>query len=352
VAEAGGRLSAQNVDAARAGEGGDTTGAVEVVFLVSRAHGATLQDSAWNAPRVSQTQRIDTADDRASWENRRATPSPDDDPFLASGDGRHRERRPVSARDATAGVDEATRPSERGGEDVGVTVGAGEPAGAPDRAGASESSPSRGILGGRGSRASRAADVAHGRPDLDPGPAATLAERQGRVRDDASSELLAARLVQSWVDASERRGPEAGEGRGGVGGGGAPGSGGSTGEGGRASPYGPGSGAHGALDTSDRRYRQWYLAQQRRVEERLVFPRERAVALDMGLAVYRLSVRRDGGLVRTRRVRSTGFSDLDAAAEAAITAAAPFDALPAELARGDGVFDLDMTVRFANPLVN
>jgi outer membrane biosynthesis protein TonB len=179
-----------------------------------------------------------------------------------------------------------------------------------------------------------------------------LAERQGRVRDDASSELLAARLVQSWVDASERRGPEAGEGRGGVGGGGAPGSGGSTGEGGRASPYGPGSGAHGALDTSDRRYRQWYLAQQRRVEERLVFPRERAVALDMGLAVYRLSVRRDGGLVRTRRVRSTGFSDLDAAAEAAITAAAPFDALPAELARGDGVFDLDMTVRFANPLVN
>jgi len=72
----------------------------------------------------------------------------------------------------------------------------------------------------------------------------------------------------------------------------------------------------------------------------------------MGLAVYRLSVRRDGSLVRTRRVRSSGFGDLDAAAENAIAAAAPFDALPPELAREDGVFDLDMTVRFSNPLVN
>jgi TonB family protein len=194
--------------------------------------------------------------------------------------------------------------------------------------------------------------VAHGRPALDPGPAATLAEDQGRVRDDARSELLAASLVQSWVDSSERRGARAGEGRGGVGGGGAPGSGGGVGEGGRASAYGPGAGGLAALDTRDARYRRWYLNQQRRIEERLVFPRERAVALDMGLAVYRLSVRRDGSLVRARRVRSSGFGDLDAAAETAIAAAAPFEALPPELARGDGVFDLDMTVRFANPLVN
>jgi hypothetical protein len=348
----GGGLSAQNVDAESRGEGGDTSGAVDFVLLVSRAHGATLQDSAWNAPRVSQIQRIDTADDRASWENRRATPSPGDVPFLASGQGTHAERRTPSERDARAGVSVPSEASERGGRDARVSTGDGSIAATPDRAGAERDAPSRGILEGRGARASEAANVAHGRPALDPGPAATLAETQGRVRDDARSELLAARLVQSWVDSSERRGARAGEGTGGVGGGGAPGAGGGVGEGGRASAYGPGRGGLAALDTSDARYRRWYLDQQRRIEDRLVFPRERAVALDMGLAVYRLSVRRDGSLVRTRRVRSSGFGDLDAAAENAIAAAAPFDALPPELAREDGVFDLDMTVRFANPLVN
>lgn len=347
----GGGLSAQNVDAASRGERGDTSGAVDFVLLVSRAHGATLQDSAWNAPRVSQVQRIDTASDRASWENRRATPSPGDVPFLASGTGPHAERRTPSEVDARAGVSVPSEASELGGRDVRST-GEGSNDATPDRAGAERAAPSRGILTGRGARASEAADVAHGRPALDPGPAATLAETQGRVRDDARSELLAASLVQSWVDSSQRRGARAGDGRGGVGGGGAPGSGGGVDEGGRASAYGPGRGGLAALDTSDARYRRWYLDQQRRIEERLVFPRERAVALDMGLAVYRLSVRRDGGLVRTRRVRSSGFGDLDAAAEHAIAAAAPFDALPPELAREDGVFDLDMTVRFANPLVN
>lgn len=348
----GGGLSTQNVDAQSRGEGGDTTGAVDFVLLVSRAHGATLQDSAWNAPRVSQVQRIDTANDRASWENRRATPSPGDVPFLASGQGTHAERRTPSERDARAGVSMPSEASERGGRDARVTTGDGSVGATSDRAGAERDAPSRGILEGRGARASEAANVAHGRPALDPGPAATLAETRGRVRDDARSELLAARLVQSWVDSSERRGARAGEGSGGVGGGGAPGSGGGVGEGGRASAYGPGRGGLAALDTSDARYRRWYLDQQRRIEDRLVFPRERAVALDMGLAVYRLSVRRDGSLVRTRRVRSSGFGDLDAAAENAIAAAAPFDALPPELAREDGGFDLDMTVRFANPLVN
>src|SRR5690606_4827031 len=115
----------QNVDAESRGEGGDTSGAVDFVLLVSRPHGATLQDSAWNAPRVSQIQRIDTADDRASWENRRATPSPGDLPFLASGQGTHAERRTPSERDARAGVSVPSEAGERGGRDVRVTPAEG-----------------------------------------------------------------------------------------------------------------------------------------------------------------------------------------------------------------------------------
>ncbi|MBX3250318.1 MAG: TonB C-terminal domain-containing protein [Myxococcales bacterium] len=354
----GGGLSPQNVDGPRLGEGGDATGAVEFVILVSRAHGVTLQDSPWNAPRVSQTQRIRTASDRASWEDRRATPSPDDDPFLASGEGRHRERRPLSERDARAGVRASSRPGAEGAARDVPTLALGDDERAasarePSRAGGPRDAPSRGILTGRGARAAEAADGAHGRPPVDRGPAATLAEDRGRVRDDQDAELLAARLIESWVDASERRGRAPGPGRGGIGGGGAPGSSGSAGEGGRASPYGPGGGGPFALDTSDARYRRWYLAQRAKVEERLVFPRERALALDMGLTVYRLALRRDGSMASAPAlVRGSGFPDLDRAAETAIRAAAPFDPLPPELARGDGVFSIDLTVRFANPLVH
>ncbi|MEZ4251883.1 MAG: hypothetical protein R3B99_27035 [Polyangiales bacterium] len=45
--------------------------------------------------RISQIQRIDTARERVS-RRTGATPNPDDDPFLASGEGTHRERRPVA----------------------------------------------------------------------------------------------------------------------------------------------------------------------------------------------------------------------------------------------------------------
>ena len=96
---------------------------------------------------------------------------------------------------------------------------------------------------------------------MDEGPAATLALEASRVRDDTDAERLAGQLVQSVVDASERGGPERGEGVGGVGGSGAPGSGGGRGEGGRAAPHGPGGGDFAALDTSSARYRRWYLRQ-------------------------------------------------------------------------------------------
>ncbi|HJL34817.1 MAG TPA: hypothetical protein RMG95_03855, partial [Polyangiaceae bacterium LLY-WYZ-15_(1-7)] len=113
-ARPGGARSAQNVDARSRGERGDGRGAMEVVLLTDRAHGVTLQDGPMNAPHVSQIQRIRTARDRASWENRRATPNPNDQPFLASGEGRHPERRPVSARDAAEGARRAPAPGRAG----------------------------------------------------------------------------------------------------------------------------------------------------------------------------------------------------------------------------------------------
>ncbi len=346
----GGFQSVQNVDAPDRGEGGESTGAVAFVLLVSGAHRTLLQDSPTNASGPSQIQRIRTSVERSSWENRRATPNPRDDPFLASGEGRHRERRPVARVDARSGV--RTAPGVSAGGGASTAVDARGALSASQHVGAEAESPGRGILAGAGRRSSVAARVARGRPPVDEGPAATLARYSGRVQDDTDAELLAGRLLQSVVDASDRRGPAPGSGRGGAGGGGEPGSGGGVGEGGRAAPYGPGTGAFPALDTSDARYERWYLEQRRRIQEALRYPRERALAMDQGTAVYRLTVARDGTLVGSpRRLRSSGFADFDAAAVAAIRRAAPFSALPTALAPGRRRVSIDLSIEFSNPMV-
>jgi TonB family protein len=137
-----------------------------------------------------------------------------------------------------------------------------------------------------------------------------------------------------------------------VGGGGAPGVGGSRGEGGRARPDGPGGGAYASLDTRDARYHRWYLSLVRRVREHLEFPHARMVAMDQGLSVFRFVVRPDGQLVgRPTLVRSSGFSDFDAAARVAIERAAPFPPLPPELVEGVDRHTVRMTIEHSNPMV-
>jgi len=130
----GGPRNPQNVDVGRRGERGDVVGAERAVLLFTVVDGVTLQDSPTNSPNVSQVQRLRTARDRASWETRRrATPNPDDQPFLASGRGDHRERRPVRTTDAAEGARVAPEPGSPGadrqspeGEDRGHVAGASD----------------------------------------------------------------------------------------------------------------------------------------------------------------------------------------------------------------------------------
>ena len=349
---AGGSRASHNVDTHDSGRGGDAGGEVAFVLLVAGAHDVTLRDSIANTSRVTQIQRIRTSPDRLSWENRRATPNPDDDAFLASGQGIHPERRPVRRRDAREGAAHAPSASRRGGEREGAELAPGTLANERGgRAGQRADSPGRGILGGRGAHEQRGANVAHGRPSIDEGPAATLAQYAGRVQDDTDSEQLASTLLQrSIVDASRRGGRGAGEG--GVEGAGALGNGRADREGGRARPHGPGDGRYAALDTDDDRYQRWYLQQRRKVEDALHYPRERALARDQGRAVYRLEVRRDGSLAGPpHTVRGTGFGDLDEAARVAIRDAVPFSPLPDDLAPGQPTIRFDLTIEFSNPMV-
>lgn len=345
-----------NVDAIDPGVGGDGRGAIEIVLLVPHDDLITLTDAPWNAAGPSQTSRIDVADDRATFEDRRATPSPSDTPFLASGPGEHPERRPVSEVDARTGAAVAPLASTAGMRaEATVAEGATRSealAGREDRteAGAAADSPGSGIIGGDGERASEAARVATGRPAVDRGTASTTSEERGRTRDDVDAELLASRPSESLVESSRRAGEEASDGDGARVALGAPGVGGGRTEGGRARAVGTGAGGFEALDTSDARYRRWLLDMQRRLDGAMVFPRARALSMDQGTSVFRVTLRRDGTLVRAPQlIRSSGFRDLDDAALAALESV-PFLPLPDDLAPEQERVTVSVPMVWANPM--
>ncbi len=369
--ELGGPESAQNVDRDVAGGGGDGRSPEDGVLLAMNVDDVRLQDAPWNAVGVAQVQRIRTDASRASWDDRRATPHPHDQPFLASGTGSHRERRRVSILEPNEGAPRAPVRSAEGVDDAspaqheaaellaaqlaadGETAAEREARRASDALrGSATASPGTGIADGRGVRESAAAHVATGRPAVDEAPAATLATARERPRDDTDSEQLATRLMQSWVDASPRAARERAQGSGGSGGGGPAGSGSGRVEGGQASPHAPGPGGRGALDTSDSRYQTWLLAQRRRVYEAMVFPRERQLQMDQGVVVYTFDVDRNGQLVGTPRLaRSSGHADIDAAALRAIRQTLPTAPPPAVLMADRAQFPVRMHLNFSNPMV-
>lgn len=351
----GGADSPQNIDADDPGRGGDGVGASAVLLLLPREAALTLTDSTLNATGVGQTQRIDTARVRASWEDRRATPTPDDDPFLASGHGPHRERRTLARVDAAEGAERAPEASTAGGAspersgEVETRPRAG--VAARTEVGATSDSPGVGIVGGTGTRASEAAQVAYGRPDVDLARAATTTETRDRPSDSRRSELLATAPSRSLVEATERSAPSVGAGVGGVAAPGPTGSGGGVREGGHALARGTGPGPFAALDTSDARYVTWLGALRRRVSEVLEFPRARQLAMDQGTSVFRLTVRRDGSVEGTPRlIRSSGFSDLDAAARVALDQSLPLDPVPSGLFAGRSRLEVTVPIEFWNPM--
>ena len=358
----GGLPQAQNLDAPHRGARGDGRSEGMVVLLMPRADGVTLSDTARSSLDQSQLSRIRTARERATQEDRRATPHPSDQQFLATGAGTYAHRRTPATTRPALGAPGATDASERGASEIAqpgrdlsmeaaeVTSPRGRGEDEARGAGVAAPSPGRGQVAGTG-QGREGADVALGRPPVDRGPAATAsARREIRVRDDRDAEQLAASLVQSFVDSTTHGGAHTGAGVGGVGGGGAPGSGGGEAEGGRAQA--PGRGGAGSF-REDPRYLRWYLDQRRRVHASLVFPQQRQLAMDQGTTVFRIVVRRDGSLRSPPSlVRSSGYADLDEAARRAILSAQPFAPLPPELAPGQKQLALRLPIEFQNPMVH
>lgn len=349
----GGARSANALDADdQSGRGGDGRSDDPPALLFSFASSLTLQDTDLNNLRTSQTQRIETARSRATQEERRASPNAADAVFLASGSAGHRERRVPALVDPGAGAPQETQvPSQRAargdGEQRSESI--------PDRAvRTADQDVARGIQKGRGQRSRLSARVDFGRPNVDRGPAATPAEViDAKVRDNVDAELLAAALQRSIVDASTQRALARAAGTGGADDLKSKATG-LTGEGlgSRATPFLPGAGSANALDTSDARYVRWFAEQKQRVQSELTFPHLRALTKDQGVSIYRVIVRRDGRLAAAPHlVRSSGYSDFDAAAIAAIQRAVPFSPLPERLAPNAEDLTLLIPVAFSNPMV-
>jgi TonB family protein len=336
----------------REGRGGERASEDPSAVLFPFVSPLTLQDTELNNLAVSQVQRIRTAAERATLEERRASPNAADAVLLVSGQRGHQERRDPARHDAADGAPRRREPSAPSTAVQPRDEGSGSmPRELPRQA--AKLRPTQGIAAGRGTTASRAARVTFARPNVDRGPAATPAEQlDPGVRDDVDAELLAAKLQRSFVDTSVQRAAQQGAGSGGA----AldPRAYGERGEGSgaHARPYAPGAGNFDALDTSDARYLRWFTQQRARVQEALVFPRARAIAKDQGTSLYRIELGRDGAPSgKPRLVRSSGFADFDAAAAVAIQRALPFAPLPAELAPALTRIGLLIPVAFANPMI-
>lgn len=335
------------------GRGGAEASEGRTLRLFSFVSPLTLQDTDLNNLRQNQVQRIATSPLRATQEERRATPHAADAVFLASGSAGHRERRAPAAQDAEHGAQsDALRPKLEQRPDPMPRLGSAAPEQPREQAQRESVHTPRGIAYGRGRRAQLEAKVEFARPNVDQGPAATPAEAlDAKVRDNHDAELLAAALQRSIVDASAQRARRRADGIGGESGGAGLSQEG-EGRGARARPYMPGPGNVSALDTSDKRYVRWFLEQKERVQNELVFPLPRALAKDQGVSIYRIVVRRDGKLADAPRlVRSSGFSDFDQAAVAAIRRALPFSPLPEQLISDSDALPLLIPVAFSNPMV-
>jgi hypothetical protein len=350
----GGALEAQ-LDDARQGRGGVPTSSDRPTNLSDRDEQTHLTPDLINRLDYDQQQRIKSASERMTWEDRRASKEPMELSFLASGDGPRAERRDPTESDPSRGARFSASPSVRGG-----VVGSAPLDGALDprseigseHEGSLESASGLGVHDGRVGTVHRAgANVMHARPDVVLAAVSVPATRHGRPRDDVESDQEVAATLRSIVHASTAAGFQ-GAGSGGVAGGGAPGAGGRTGAGSTGRPIGPGDSEWWDLNTSDPRLLPYF----RRIHQKLdplwahAFPLWATFDLQQGTVIFTVTIAASGDVhVDWPPLRASGVPEFDHNCYEAIRRAAPFDPIPAVL----GVSELHVRMPFdaRNPVV-
>jgi TonB family protein len=326
----GGRR-APRPDLEAAGRGGERTSADAATNLASSIDPIALERDPETLRDRSQVPRLRTAWQRESRDDRRATPTPMELTFLATGAGHLRARREYSPSDPARGVISggvaSTVGTKVGGQGATAT---GEELDA-ERGGAVAGSASarfgQGAPDGRDAQEFHAAaQVLTARPLVPQARAAVPTETRGRPNDTVDSSQEVASRVSSLLHASSAGGEE-GPGVGGDRGGGAPGSNGRSGIGSRSSPSGAGFGKDFADDPGFSGYSR---ALRGRLAQLLAkaFP-DWAIAQGRGgHVIFEMTLRADGRPSGVRIVRPSGVGEYDDNVLRAVRGVQSFGRLP------------------------
>ena len=312
-------------DLPRAGRGGTPENSVAALNLSDRVVPLHLSREASTYSEQSQIQRLRTARQRQSLDDRRATPNPSELTFVTTGPGRLLERRPAAATSArgyaivrAASRDGTRRGNAPPGDGAGQRVGGVEGARVQHAQGV--------IEGDVAARPSFSARVITARPPVKRARAAVPANIRDRPHDTTDSSHKVAGAIRSLVHAGGLGGP-IGTAPGGERGPSAPGRDGAEGAGAQASPSGEGRGAGVSL-AGDSGFSRYYRRLLDRVDWSRAFP-DWAIAQGMGgLAVVGLTLGSDGSVRAVSIVRPSGIAEFDNNLMAAIRRHGPYGPLP------------------------
>lgn len=326
----GGR-HAPRPDMEKAGRGGERTSAEQATNLASSIDPLSLERDPETMRDRSQISRLHTAWQRESRDDRRATPTPMELTFLATGPGHVRARRDFSPTDPARGMLNGAVASTLGSKVGGQ--GATETGATPDEvaggkiAGAETAQLGQGARDGREEQEFHAsARVLFARPLVTQGRAAVPTETRGRPNDTLDSSQEVADRVSSLLHASSAGG-EVGPGLGGERGGGAPGANGTSGLGSRSSASGAGYGRDYADDPGFSGYSRALRSQLSRVLAK-AFPDWAIEQGRGGHVIFEMTLRADGRPTGVRIVRPSGVGEYDDNVLRAVRAVNSFGRLP------------------------
>jgi TonB family protein len=327
----GGR-HAPRPDLEKAGRGGERTSAEVATNLASSIDPIALERDPATARDRSQVARLRTASKRESRDDRRATPTPMELTFLATGPGHIQARRDYAPTDPARGVlsgDVASvLGSKAGGQGATDTGSLPDEASGSSLVGGALAQPGKGARDGREEQEFHAsARVLFARPLVAVGRAAVPTETRGRPHDTLDSSQEVAAKVSSLLHASSAGG-ELGPGVGGDRGGGAPGAFGTSGIGSRSSPSGSGFGQDFADDPGFSGYSRALRSRLSQVLAK-TFPDWAIEQGRGGHVIFDVTLSAEGKPTVVRLVRPSGVGEYDDNVLRAVRAVSSFGRLPA-----------------------
>lgn len=307
----GGGPLERHPDTEHAGRGGSPRAPEAATNLDSHIDPISLETDTLTHLDRSQVQRLRTANERRSWDDHRATPSPMQLTFLATGKGTVRERRRAgsNAPGSVAGTQAAVLGGTPGGGE-GDSGQLSDNAPGAAQSGRHEAEPQPGApSAAEHGAASRGAQVLLARPWVMRARPALPTEVHERPNDvDDSSQAVSAR-VAALIHASTIGAPP-GPGVGGEPTGGVPGRSGTEGMGSRTTPSGFGPGADALNDPG---IQGFVAGLKQSVDDQLqrAFPDWAIEEGRSGHVIIEIAVLADGRLERVRMVRPSGIDEYD-----------------------------------------